>query len=145
MGTSISGKVMQFVRGADLGIYFRNSDDGLTWTNWVRLGSLQAADKPSTALSINLGCGTNYAMRAYVMGVDKKLYAVENPNSTSTSFGFADGLNWVLDTGITLNSNISVVEHTPVYNPGILSGSVQSARGSDNKLYTRIITSTIGG
>ena len=144
-GTSVSGKILQYVRGTDSGIYFRSSTDAIDWSSWYRLGSITAADKPTSTVSINLGCGTNYVTRVYVKGINNRLYSVENGSSTSPTFGFDSGLNWSLDTGITLSNNISAIEHTPSTNPNVISGSIQSARGSDNKLYTRIISPTIVG
>lgn len=137
-----TGKLLQVVRGTDKGLYFRSSTNNTSWTDWARLGNLTAADKPTITTSRNSGCGTENVMRLYSRGTDNRLYGVENGGIDSADFGFSQGLNWSSDTGITLNNNISVVEFTPTFDA---FGSIQSARGTDNRLYTRTITSGLAG
>jgi hypothetical protein len=147
LGQPIQGKILQFVRGTDKGIYFRSSVDALNWSNWFRLGNLLADARPEAVSTINRNCGSAYANRVYVKGIDKKLYAVENTSSQSSSFGFSDGLDWEVDTNISLGNNISVVDYITFFSVigNDQSQNVQSARGTDNKLYTRIITSNVVG
>ncbi len=133
-------KLQQVVRGTNNGVYFRNSADGLSWSNWARLGNLTAAEKPFINTAPNAGCGGAYVMRLFAKGTDSRLYSAENPGTDSLDFGFSIFLNWSGDTAITLGNNLVETRYSPT--TGFYS-TIQTVRGSDNKVYLRIVNNPL--
>lgn len=134
-------KLQQVVRGTDKGIYFRNSTDGLTWSIWSRLGTETFSDKPFIITASNTSCGGNFVMRLLAKGDNTRLYSVENSGVDSTNFNFSGGLNWAIDSGITLGNTPKETDFKP--NTSGSSLGVQTTRGSDNKVYTRILNPSV--
>ena len=134
-------KLQQAVRGTDKGVYFRSSSNGIDWSEWVRLGSITALEKPS--LKNYLVCQIFYEMNLYVLGTDNKLYEFENKVNDTPSFGLDLGFKWIPESNNTYAGNVSQNTFLELIGtPGVRSyapeGTVQAIRGNDNKVYTRL-------
>ena len=134
-------KLQQVARGTDKGIYFRNSTDGLIWSDWSRLGSETFSDKPFIITASNTSCGGNFVMRLLAKGDNTRLYSVENGGIDSANFNFSGGLSWAIDSGITLGNTPKETDFMP--NTSGSSLGVQTTRGSDNKVYTRVLNPSV--
>ena len=80
-------------------------------------------------------------MRLLAKGDNTRLYSVENGGIDSANFNFSGGLSWAIDSGITLGNTPKETDFMP--NTSGSSLGVQTTRGSDNKVYTRVLNPSV--